>query len=347
MRSGKPLFIRGMALTLMLLMLCASALANVERDDDGGIWDWDNGTYTAPDGRVVSIIDDDAPSEEVPQVNTPSDPVSAVDGGLEVVQNVDGSLTMIDDGKTYIENADGSITVVSGQGQIIVFEGESEKKNELSGDEVWALSMQNAAINNGSYTPTWYFDGSGSMTEVSVEYTGIYRSMINLNGEKVLVSTANLIWESEAPADKVLAVISAKSYARLFEKSTKKSTILDKIYCGTVVRVLKTDKNWSLVDFKGIRGYVQTDSLKFYANEAREYRAGYVATKSGHTYGDSSVHVRNDPKGAQQEEYRVGTPITVFEDDGKWCRIEVEGHMCYLMRQFMVYEDTQAAAAEG
>ena len=88
MRSGKPLFIRGMALTLMLLMLCASALANTEIDDDGGIWDYDKGTYTAPDGRVVSIIDDDAPSEEVPQVNTPSDPVSAVDGGLEVVQNV-------------------------------------------------------------------------------------------------------------------------------------------------------------------------------------------------------------------------------------------------------------------
>ena len=217
MRSGKPLLIRGIALTLMLLMLCASALANTEIDEDGGIWDYDKGTYTAPDGRVVSIVDDDASSEAPAQVNTSSDPVSAVDGGLEVVQNNDGSVTMIDDGKTYIENADGSITVVSGQGQIIVFEGENENKNALTGDEAWALSMRNAAINNGSYTPTWYFDGSGSMTEVNVEYMGIYRSMITLNGENVLVNTANLIWETDAPNDKVLAVVSAKSYARLFE----------------------------------------------------------------------------------------------------------------------------------
>ena len=321
MRSGKSLLIRGTALAMTLLLLCTGALANTEIDDEGGIWDFDNGTYTAPDGRVVSIVSDEGAADDTPSSTR--------------TVNSDGSITIIDNGKTYIENPDGSITVESGSIQTI----EGEEENGMTGDEAWAQSMANAAIANGRYTPTWYFDGSGSMEEVTVEYMGIYRSMIRLNGEKALVNTSNLIWETEAPLEKVLAVVTAKTYARLFEKSTKKSTILDKVYCGTVMRVIKTDKNWTLVDYKGIRGYIQTDSLKFYENEAREYRAGYVATKSGHTYGDSTVHIRNDPKGSQQEEYRVGTPITIIEDDGKWCRIEVEGHMCYILKEFTVYAE--------
>ena len=43
----------------------------------------------------------------------------------------------------------------------------------------------------------------------------------------------------------------------------------------------------------------------------------------------------------------MGTPITILEDDGTWCRIEVQGHVCYIQRQFMVYEEEQAAAQEA
>ena len=327
MRSGHSLFIRGIALMVMLLLLCATALANSgkETDEAGGVWDWDNGTYTAPDGRVVNIIsDEDTAASEPAQEVTP-----------ETIQtNEDGTITIINTGDEVVQNPDGSITVESGQLQVV-----EEKKDEKTGDEVWAEGMGRAAVANGTYTPTYFFDGSGSMTEVAVDYMGIYRSMVTLNGEKKLVDTANLIWLTEAPLEKVLAVVTAKTYARLFAKSSKKSLIMDKVYCGTVVRVLDTDKNWTFVDYNGERGYIQTASLQFYQNEAREYRSGFVATKSGHTYGNSTVHVRNNPKEKQQEEYPVGTPITVFEDDGKWCHIEVQGHMCYISREFMVYED--------
>ncbi len=319
MRSGHSLFIRGIALTAGLLLLCAPALAKTgkETDEDGGIWDWDNGTYTAPDGRVVNIISDDD--------------TAASDSG----SNNGNTITTVNNGDEIVQNQDGSITVESGQLQVI-----DEKKNSKTGDEVWQEGMGQAAIRNGTYTPTYYFDGTGSLTEVDVIYMGIYRSMVRMNGEDQMVDTANLIWITDAPLEKVLAVVTAKTYARLFAKSTKKSLIMDKVYCGTVVRVLDTDKNWTFVDYNGVRGYIQTTSLQFYQNEAREYRNGFVATKSGHTYGDSTVHVRNNPKERQQEEYRVGTPITVIDDDGKWCHIEVQGHMCYISREFMVYEET-------
>ncbi len=39
-----------------LLMLCAAALASgVETDEDGGIWNYDAGTYTDPEGNVYPI----------------------------------------------------------------------------------------------------------------------------------------------------------------------------------------------------------------------------------------------------------------------------------------------------
>jgi len=34
------------------------AIADVEKDEDGGIWDWDNGIYTAPDGSTYKITSD-------------------------------------------------------------------------------------------------------------------------------------------------------------------------------------------------------------------------------------------------------------------------------------------------
>lgn len=324
MRSRHSLFIRGIALTATLLLLCATALANSgkETDEDGGVWDWDNGTYTAPDGRVVNIITDDDTAAD--NSGSSGDTITTINNGAEIVQNEDGS-----------------ITVESGQLQVV-----DNKKDDKTGDEVWQEGMSQAAIRNGTYTPTYYFDGTGSLEEVEVIYMGIYRSRVVMNGEETMVDTAHLIWTTEAPQDKVLAVVTAKTYARLFAKSSKSSLIMDKVYRGIVVRVLDTDKNWTFVDYNGVRGYIQTASLEFYQNEEREYRSGYVATKSGHTYGDSTVHVRNNPKEKQQEEYRVGTPITIFEDDGKWCHIEVQGHMCYISREFMVYEEQETASSE-
>ena len=112
MRSGHSLFIRGIAMTVTLLLLCTAALANSgkETDEEGGVWDWDNGTYTAPDGRVVKITtDEDAAASE-----------PAVEVSPEIIQsNDDGTITIINTGDEVVRNEDGSITVESGQLQFI------------------------------------------------------------------------------------------------------------------------------------------------------------------------------------------------------------------------------------
>ncbi len=334
MRKGMKRFFCGTLTVLLLLSLCAIGAGEegVEYDEDGGKWDYNQGVYTDPSGQTHSIVNDDD---------------SRVD---PVIHNEDGSVTYV--GDDVVRNPDGSITVESGQ--MGTGELEEDNPNALTGDEAWARGMALAARRNGTYTPTAYRLGDCRWTRVEVAYMGTARSLISLDGEEMFVNTCDLSWETTAPDHQVLAVVKSQSAARLYPKpktSNKKdkTAILDRVPPGYVLRVIKTEGSWTMVDYKGLRGYILTSSLALYANEPREYRTGWVATKSGHTTGTSTVHVRNVPGGSQQEEYRVGTPVTILDEDEKWCHVEVEGHMCYIQKDFVLYDEigVQSALADG
>ena len=306
----------GILVFILALCLGVSALASggVEYDDDGGVWDYNKGTYTTKEGQTVSIIDEDA--------------------ATKTVRNADGSMTIITNEKDIIQNPDGSIVLESGQVMTVKTEADRAAEHEKG----WAAGMAKAASVNGAYTPTFYTDAEGNELEVPVAYMGLGRSMITLNGEKVLVDTSSLRWETEAPENKVIAVVKQNGYAKLHSKKDSKSLVMDKVPTGQILRVINTGKRWTFVDYKGLRGYVATNYLTFYANEKKEYQSGVIATRAGKTKGTITVHVRNKPNGKQQEEYTIGTPVTVLTIDGDWAQVEVEGHSCYLKKEFIVFE---------
>lgn len=306
----------GILVFILALCLGVSALASggVEYDDDGGVWDYNKGTYTTREGQTVSIIDEDA--------------------ATKTVRNADGSMTIITNEKDIIQNPDGSIVLESGQVMTVKTEADRAAEHEKG----WAAGMAKAASVNGTYTPTFYTDAEGNELEVPVAYMGLGRSMITLNGEKVLVDTISLRWETEAPENKVIAVVKQNGYAKLHSKKDSKSLVMDKVPTGQILRVIATGKRWTFVDYKGLRGYVATNYLTFYANEKKEYQSGVIATRAGKTKGTITVHVRNKPNGRQQEEYTIGTPVTVLAIDGAWAQVEVEGHSCYLKKEFIVFE---------
>ena len=306
----------GILVFVLALCLGVSALASggVEYDDDGGVWDYNKGTYTTKEGQTVSIIDEDA--------------------ATKTVRNADGSMTIITNEKDIIQNPDGSIVLESGQVMTVKTEADRAAEHEKG----WAAGMAKAAAVNGAYTPTFYTDAEGNELEVPVAYMGLGRSMITLNGEKVLVDTSSLRWETEAPENKVIAVVKQNGYAKLHSKKDSKSLVMDKVPTGQILRVINTGKRWTFVDYKGLRGYVATNYLTFYANEKKEYQSGVIATRAGKTKGTITVHVRNKPNGKQQEEYTIGTPVTVLAIDGDWAQVEVEGHSCYLKKEFIVFE---------
>ena len=306
----------GILVFILALCLGVSAMASggVEYDDDGGVWDYNKGTYTTKEGQTVSIIDEDA--------------------ATKTVRNADGSMTIITNEKDIIQNPDGSIVLESGQVMTVKTEADRAAEHEKG----WAAGMAKAASVNGAYTPTFYTDAEGNELEVPVAYMGLGRSMITLNGEKVLVDTSSLRWETEAPENKVIAVVKQNGYAKLHSKKDSKSLVMDKVPTGQILRVINTGKRWTFVDYKGLRGYVATNYLTFYANEKKEYQSGVIATRAGKTKGTITVHVRNKPNGKQQEEYTIGTPVTVLAIDGDWAQVEVEGHSCYLKKEFIVFE---------
>ena len=330
---GKNALKRGIGLILVLLLLPLSALGNsgIEYDEDGGVWDWDQGTYTPPGGSPVSITENG---------------VSEDTGNYTTVENEDGSITIITGDKDVQVNEDGSITVESGQIQIQ--DPQSETESGLTQEE-WEARMQKAQDRNGAYTYTIYHHPDGTVSEVQVVYVGLGRSMVLLNGVETLVNTWDLSWETEAPPEKVLAIVSApkNGYANLRSKSSKKAFIMDHCLTNKVVRVIATGKNWTKVDYGGLRGYVSTGSLTFYANEPRSFETAKISVK-GRTKGTDTVYIRSAAKNSSRhlQDYVLGTPLTVFSRDDKWCEVDVEGWHCYILSKYVTYDEVMIASED-
>ena len=285
--------------TLLVLMLCiavalvsgaVSAESGIEKDEDGGIWNYNEGTYTDPDGSVYQITQDGVPD----------------DSGSATVKNSDGSMTVITSDKDPVQqNEDGSITVKSGE--MVVDLPPETTRPPITGD-AWEAELASVAQRNGAETPTVYFDPEpGNVIDVEVVYMGIGRSMIRLNGQNVLVNTVDLKWKTEAPDDQVLAVVNAPrngyAWMRKEPSNSIKNTKIMQVRTDSVVRVISPGKNWTLVDYNGTRAYVQSSSLEFF----QIFLTGTSVL--------SSVFVMMKPSLASPVTtivYPPGTPVTLF-----------------------------------
>lgn len=322
---------------LLCAALCACALADsgIERDADGGTWDYDRGIYTDPSGKEFRINPDGA-GDSAPSASSGQ----SSDGAMVIDTGEADPLAGIE------RNSDGSITVESGQGGVDI---EIEPTRAPLTPEEWAELNAKSDLRNGAYTPTVYRDpATGTLTEVEVRYIGIGRSMIVLNGQNTLVNTVDLTWQTDAPEDKVLAVIDTpkNGYAWLRMKPSNKKTSakLEQCRLDRVVRVISTGKNWTLVDYNGKRGYVQTSSLEFYANDHTDFLPGVLSVK-GRTKGNDTANIRSrDSKHRILDEYPLGTPVTVFDIVDEWAEIDICGWHCVINSKFLTLEKETAAA---
>ena len=324
--------ITGLLALCVLLLFCAAALASgVEKDEDGGIWNYDTGTYTAPDGSVYDIT----PGGVQEDTNTNAQ-----------VQQADGGLVVITQDKDSVQqNPDGSISVESGQIQI---QSSDPTRAPIEGDE-WKALLAGVSARNGAETPTvWTDPATGESTLVEVVYMGIGRSMVVLNEQKMLVNTVDLTWQTEAPEDKVLAMVDAPKdgYTWLRRDANNKITNpkVAQIRTNTVLRVIKTGKNWTLVDYDGLRGYVRSGSLEFFCNDHTDFVAGYLSVK-GKTQGKQTVKIRSrDMSGKILKECRVGTPVTVFDVIEGWVELDGEGFHGIIQSKYVTMEKETASA---
>lgn len=223
--------------------------------------------------------------------------------------------------------------------------GEEKEYNESSGltREEWEARMAKAKAANGSTTGTVYTDPEGNVHPADLISLGLGMSTVKVEGEKIQVATSQLSWDTNAPEDKVLAVVSAnkQGYATLRSKKSKSAFVMNHCITCSLVRVISYGKTWCLVDYQGLRGYVLTGALSFFSNEAKEYQTGCISFRGKTSGSKNTVHTRAAAKSSARTlgEYAVGTPIAVFDNDGKWCEIDIDGFHCYVLSEFVTVTD--------
>ena len=329
---------RLIALILLAAMLgCAtSALAYTKNAQ---------GLYVDESGIVIADYWDDAAG------------IYIVDGVGYAIENTDGGASSSSSSSpsssggaaNLPKNADGSVTVESGQIQI-EDPTESTGSGHLTQEE-WAARWAKYTAKNGTTTGTVYMKDDGSVVPAEIQYLGLGRSTIVVDKEKMLVPTSSLKWDTEAPEDKLLAVVSTtkQSYVTMRAKKSKKAFVMGHCEKGKVLRVINTGKTWTFVDDEGVRGYVLTSGLTFYNNQPRQWAPGII-TVNGKTPRGNYVHFRTSAsnKGKQSAvEYPVGTPITVFNQEGDWSEIDLAGYHCYMLSKFVTLQEPLVKAEEA
>lgn len=323
-----------LVLCVSLCFLCAAASAdNYTVEEDGSKW-YDDGHIEWPDGTVTWSVDHDQGQSHAED-----------DNNSATIENEDGSITVVtgdeDSAVGYTQNEDGSIEIESGLGGVDI---EDTPREPLTG-EAWQAALNSVAARNGKNTPTvWADPATGQPVSVEVVYMGIGRSMIVVNGEKKLVNTADLRWQTEAPEDQVLAVITSR-YAWMHKSPSNKITVLKfkQLYKDTVVRVLATGSNWTFIDHEGDRAYVKTSSLEFYANDHTDIEGGYLSL-NGKIKGKGIVQVRDMETLSILDSFQPGTPVTVFDILDDFAEIDVEGWHCVVNISCLTLERALAGA---
>ncbi len=328
------------AVAALILLSSLSSVAFAKKtgievvdEETGEYIDYDQGEYGVlydRDGnKLADIQDTDSDSNFVP-IDSSSSAESASSGGMTVTST---------DGIPVEQNSDGSMTVESGQ--VFVEEPENTGGQHLSPEE-WAARWAKYSAANGMTTGTVYMDPMGNVHPATILEVGLGRSLIRYEEKEELVPTSSLKWDTEAPDDQVLAVVTPakQSYITLRAKKSQKSFVMGHCDKCKVLLVIGTGKTWTMVDDQGVRGYVLTSGLTFYDNAPKNYAAGIVTIK-GKTPSGNTVHPRtsNTNNARQMQEYPVGTPITVFSQDEKWSEIDIGGWHCYMLSKFVTLQE--------
>ena len=222
-------------------------------------------------------------------------------------------------------------------------------EGQAAGDAAYYSAIYRAFTQNGGTTPTVYRDDEGNEADVEVVYMGLARSMVILDGQKQLVETWRLSWETEAPETKVLAVVhSPKNSAdvKFHAGKSTKSMNLNKVLTNRVLRVISTGKNWTLVDIDDPempRGYIATTYLEFYPNIPMPYRPAKLSVL-GRTKGSDPVWIRAEDSadGRRITQFDLGEPLSVYAQNEKWSEIDVGGYHAFILSEFVTMDDLTA-----
>lgn len=183
---------------------------------------------------------------------------------------------------------------------------------------------------------------SSGNVQVTLEQLGSTTSKVRYNGTTTEVNTADLVFSTDVPADKRIAVVYAPNTgkASLRAKASSSADVLKKCKAGTIVSVLEYGKKFCKINYNGSVGYILTSCLQFHSPEEQPTGTGVLSYK-GKATGGTTINIRNDADGdsAKITEWRTGTEVLVFGKEGKWYEVEANGMRGYVKDEFLTMNE--------
>ena len=220
--------------------------------------------------------------------------------------------------------------------------GEGESSSG-SGSGSWKAAVEAS----GMSAPVTLVGEDGEERPVTVKTLGLVTSLVRLDGEDVTVNTADLRWDTEVSAGKMMAIINAPRTGRatLHAKSSSKSDVLGKCDTNRVVLVLASGKNYTKISYDNTVGYVLTSALKFYpvggvGEDEEQPKPGWVSFR-GKLNSKNTVNIRMNGKSGSRilTDFIAGTPLWVFSQTDRWTEIDVGGYHGYILNEYVTLDE--------
>lgn len=124
--------------------------------------------------------------------------------------------------------------------------------------------------------------------------------------------------------------------------------ILTELAEGTVLCVLGTEGEWAKVQYGNRVGYVSPDYLTFHNEYPAETSGDTSAMVSLENEGDTAALLASPSTTATViMDIIHGTQVTVLNNDGSWCRVEVAGLEGYLLTSQLDFDATGVTLPEA
>lgn len=200
-------------------------------------------------------------------------------------------------------------------------------------------SQPEASATTDDPTVTATSDGN---VQVTLEQLGSTTSKVTYNGTTTEVATSDLVFSSDVPEDKQIAVVYAPrtGKASLREKASTESDTIKKCKAGTIVSVLSYGKKFCKINYNGSVGYILTSCLQFVSPDEQPTGTAVLSYK-GKATGSTTINVRNDADGdsAKITEWRTGTSVQVYGEEDGWYEIEANGMRGFVMDEFLTMDE--------
>ena len=190
----------------------------------------------------------------------------------------------------------------------------------------------------GRDIPIYRIGPGGVRTRVELKYQSCGLCELK-SGE--MVPTEELVWETNAAPEQLVACIKAPGtgHATLRKTEKPKSMILRKLEAGRVVFVFDYGKKYTGVICGDTAGYVLTEALAFLG--IRHVYGQATVAYNGSTTRKTNLRLRSRPNQSGQSLTAVnpGMRAVLLSQDDTWMQVDINGWHGFIRKKFLIFDE--------